>query len=406
MKILTNMVTATGCKKVVIEISSSSIKSITDFEEVDEVSVSEDLSDHVVLPGLVNAHVHLGESAYKNFMSNCTSLSAYLDETEKICKKLSIEDCRGTIGRYSVSKLLCNGNTTIVGGRTRELSNEFGIRNFSGYILMNSDKLGKFSKNIKVDFTEESAKCANDVLCKSLVFIHSINTIDAVILKNVKEVIDDNPLTIHVAEDSESESNVFSRWGKSSVQVLADHGLLRKNTLLVHANCLHADDWRLISDSGATIVHCPSSNMRISDKVCDINKALDNGINVSIGTDGLVTGGTFSLLEEAKIAFLYQSLIGNSNISPKIIFDMITINPANALGLNAGLIDIGKLADLIFVKMGNLAMNFDSFFEDIVFRPNIVDITSVMINGIWKVLNKTQIGFSDKNITDSFGRIN
>ena len=150
------------------------------------------------------------------------------------------------------------------------------------------------------------------------------------------------PFIIHLAEGTDKIS-------KSEFAKLKSIISLKNNILLVHCVALDRDDFQEIKRNDVNIAWCPESNFYLLNKTLDIYTVIDLQINVSIGTDSTMSGSInlFSELRFIKHRF--------PDISPKIIFRMITSNPAKALKLKdySGKIEIGKQADLLITSIKN-----------------------------------------------------
>lgn len=367
-----------------------------------------DLEGKWLLPGFINPHVHLGESVYFPFINKKLSLSGYLERTEEIyasneeiCKK------RDLVCKFSLYQLIQNGVTTIGGGRVTQAATEFQIPNTSGYMLMNSAKLGHFSDNALENFLKLRNE-ENSALNKHCIFIHSLSRIgrdEINVVKKLKHELQDLIVMIHVEED-ESESNIVrEKWGTSSIQVLENEGILDNKTFLIHGNHLSDSDLDIIANAGATICHCVTSNLTVADRVLDITKALERKINLAVATDGPITGAGFNILNEVRKVYQYQNrFVDEEKVSPQECLDMITINAANAIGQSelSGSVEAGKLANFVICEPP-----FEVKPQEIVnmlIRYELIDVFGVVINGekiVWerKLIvdewEKTQLAFSN-----------
>jgi 5-methylthioadenosine/S-adenosylhomocysteine deaminase len=350
-------------------------------------------ADHIInaegmwiVPGLINSHVHLGESAYASWMSGRYGLSGYLERTEELAQKLGLENERPVIAAYSLLQLIRQGTTTIAGGRTHEHAGLFGIRNVSGYMLMKSRKLGHFSKDFSNEMTLLSAENKFEGSFPAI-FIHSLDTTDASLLREVSLLSDKNPemrIMIHMSETAHTVQRIKERYGKREIDVLNEFGLLGRQTLLVHGNHLSDDDLSKIANKGSSLAHCLSSNLNTADKTLQVDSALKRGVNVTLATDGVVTGSDFSVLREAGIAYRYHNrFLQTGGIPAQLFFDMVTINAASALGLqeSVGSIEIGKDADLVIMTppMGLVRGSI----EHLLHYSNLTCVRDVMVAGNW-----------------------
>lgn len=323
-----------------------------------------DCSGYIITPGFINAHVHLGETIFTNLLTEHFTLETYLRVTNSIAKQSKlIENERNAICDYSLINILKSGTTTIAGGRTQDASQRFGMCNVSGYMLMQSPKLKKFSYNAEQQF-DDFFKKIDDLFTRPALFIHSLATVSKEMLLvagRIKKNHPNLPIMVHVAETKQTELAVKRRFKQTSVQTLSTYNLLDKHTLLIHANNLSQKDTVTIKDAGASIIHCLSSNLRVADNTPNIKALMNAGIPVSIATDGVATAGTFSMLGEAQRCYRYHNglQLNNHHVSAQAIFDMITINPARVLGISkeVGSIEPNKRADLVLFKKESYYQN-------------------------------------------------
>jgi len=132
--------------------------------------------------------------------------------------------------------------------------------------------------------------------------------------------------------------------GMSPVECLAEVGLLRKGTILVHVNYPEPGDLQRIADSGASVVFCPRSHEYFKHEEYPLRDMLRLGVNVALGTDSLASNDSLSMLKEA--ALVQRSF---SDLPPLVLLDMLSANGARALGLDAhvGQIKEGLASDMI-----------------------------------------------------------
>ncbi|HUX35634.1 MAG TPA: amidohydrolase family protein [Candidatus Paceibacterota bacterium] len=336
-----------------------------------------DASGYALFPGFINSHVHLGETIYPKFIGKKNSLESYIEITNKISLLSKIpEKERRTVCDYSLLKIIKSGTTAVAGGRTRESAESFEIINVSGYMLMQSPKLGKFSIDIEKNFSNEFRSSKKQLTIPSI-FIHSLSTVDHKILSSVRYIkrkYKNIPIMVHAGETKEAEKTAIIKFGTTSVQTLNKYGLLGKQTLLVHANNLSREDVKLIINSGASVVHCLSSNLRLTGTTADIKYLKNKKANICIATDGYTTSGTLSVLFEARECYKYHNKEAETCLSAQEVFDMITINPAKALGISekTGSIEKLKRADIVFIKINKTVTSkiLSSLLSDDSMNPN------------------------------------
>ncbi|MCK9330052.1 MAG: amidohydrolase family protein [Candidatus Cloacimonetes bacterium] len=137
-------------------------------------------------------------------------------------------------------------------------------------------------------------------------------------MKHSKGII---PFIIHLSEGIDNVS-------KSEFNILLEKDLLRMNTLIIHGICLTKDELSKISEVGASVCWCPSSNMYLIGQTLDVLSALEKGVNICLGTDSTMTGGIhlFDEFKHAKRAC--------NKITGQVLYQMVTKNAEKALFLN------------------------------------------------------------------------
>ncbi len=143
----------------------------------------------------------------------------------------------------------------------------------------------------------------------------------------------DLPFILHIAEGFDEES-------RYSLKRLDELGALGKETVLVHGLSLNENDLDLIAKRGAHLVWCPESNMSIYGLTAPIEKMLERGINICLGSDSAMTGSSnlFSTIQAARSCYLQRN---EEELSPQQIWAMLTSNAALAFRIA----DRGRLAE-------------------------------------------------------------
>ena len=146
----------------------------------------------------------------------------------------------------------------------------------------------------------------------------------------------------------------------------------------------HEKEAEIISQNGATIVHNPCSNMKLASGVFDSRQARKYNCKISLGTDGNSSNNNLSMIEEMKIASLLAKIHyldseeGNSNT----VFSWATKNGAEAVGINAGEIKEGGVADLMFVNLDNEKMQPNyNIISNLIYSADTSCVDSLMCDG-------------------------
>lgn len=108
----------------------------------------------------------------------------------------------------------------------------------------------------------------------------------------------------------------------------------------------------ILAERDVKVSHNPTSNMKLASGISQVPQLLKRGVNVSLGTDGAASNNNLDMFQEMKTASLLQKVsLGDPTALPAMeVFGMATFNGARALGIDAGLIAPGKLADILIVN--------------------------------------------------------
>lgn len=170
----------------------------------------------------------------------------------------------------------------------------------------------------------------------------------------------DKPIHIHLHETAQEISDSLKQYSCRPTQRLMDLGLLSPLTQCVHMTQIDDSDIAILQQSGAHVIHCPESNLKLASGFCPVNKLLGNNINVAIGTDGAASNNDLDLFSELRTAALLAKAVAMdaSVLDAHTALRMATLNGAKALGLEEkiGSLEIGKSADVIAIDMGELDM--------------------------------------------------
>ena len=193
-------------------------------------------------------------------------------------------------------------------------------------------------------------------------------------------------MQIHVAETKGEVDDQIKETSRTPVEHLHHLGLLSERLTAVHAVHVSAQDVEFLTRSGAQVVHCPKSNMKLADGIAPIAWFRQSGIPVSLGTDGCASNDLLDMWEEMRSALLLARVSENRAdvINPEDVFDMATITAARAARLEAGEIQVGKLADMAILelKAAHLQpLHPESLINMLVFCGKAGDVRDTIIHG-------------------------
>jgi len=160
---------------------------------------------------------------------------------------------------------------------------------------------------------------------------------------------------LHLSETKEEHAECVKRYGKTPTEILNEYGVFSRKTTAAHGCWLTENDMAILASSGATVAHCPISNLKLSSGIAPVMKMRQHGLNVALGTDGVCSNNNHDMFEEIKTAALLQKyLTGDPSALPAYeAIKMATVNGAAGQGREneTGRIAPGFDADLIMLNL-------------------------------------------------------
>ncbi len=333
-----------------------------------------ELGDSVLMPGLVNAHGHAAMTLLRGYVDDAP-LHEWLND-----HIWPIE------GRFVSEEFVRDGTTLAIAEMLRSGTTCFSdMYFFPDIVAQIAHEVGMRAQiHLPViGFPTAWARDADDYIHKGLIVRddfkhhdlisigfgpHATYTLDDAPLKRIVTLAAelDCAIQIHVHETQHEVDDALASSGERPLARLQRLGLLGPRTQCVHATALNDDDIELLARNNCHVVHCPESNLKLASGFCPVQKLLNTGINVALGSDGAASNNDLDLFAEMRIAALLAKAIANdaTALPAHAALQMATINGAKALGLDhcIGTLEPGKFADVI-------AIDFSSIENQPLFNP-------------------------------------
>ena len=351
-----------------------------------------DLNGKVLIPGLINAHGHWAMTLFRGLVDD-RPLEAWLQTIWKVEAAFINAENVVTGTEFAMVEMIRSG-TTCAADMYWEFEEAFESIRQAGFRLVNGPIFAEIPgfenrQNVNYDSALELLdRYQQDPLIHLRIQAHSTYTTNQNILEDIARIAQDRHLGFitHASESKGELEIVRQKYGKTPIEVLDSVGLLGKETLLAH--CVHLSDREIerLAETGTSVVHCPSSNLKLSSGIARIADLVQAGVNVAIGTDGPASNNVLDLFHEAQLAALVQKgVTGDPTVLPaEKVFAMLTIEGAQAVGLadRIGSIETGKLADLAVVNFDavNLTPCYD-IYSHLIYAASAADVSDVMIHG-------------------------
>ena len=377
-------------------------KKIKDFGEIESLKAKykdlevEDLGDNTVLmPGLINSHIHL------EFSSNSTSLSygnfmSWLNSVI-INREALIEKSSTNLINTKLEEMLRGGTTTIGAISSYGFEIEACTKTPINTVLF-SEVIGSKADMIDTLFSDfkarlESVKKNSSENFIPAIAIHSPYSVHPFLVREALRFAREENLCVsaHFLEsveefdwlhkDEGSFLEFFKNFLGQEKSATKPMEFLRqfsgiKNLSFTHCVEASNDDLAKIKELGAVINHCPTSNRVLNNKRLKI-ESLD-GIDYSIGTDGLSSNNSLQMFDELRNALMIHTNLNINELSADLI-KAATLNGAKALGLNKGRIKQGSDADIIVCKLPDEVKNEKELCTQVILHTK--EVQDVYING-------------------------
>ena len=349
-----------------------SIRAISSTSIANNASETIDANGAIVMPGLINAHTHLGMTLFRGLgddMSLEDFLARLMPAEVRVLNYGAVHS--GT--ELAALESLLGGITTSLDmyylpDAALAVAKSSGMRLQTGPNFLESDgpEPLKFADRLK--WATQWLEAPRDTIgTTGWVAPHSTYLLSEEQLRVLADLAARFEARIHVhASETVGEMQLVAKrhGGRTPIQVLDDTKLLRR-AVLAHGVHLSDHDIELIAQNSATVVHCPASNFKLASGVARILDLQRAGVNVALGTDGPASGNDIDLWIAIRLAgYMQKTFAKNPAVLPAVeLVRMATINGARALQLDhmIGSLEVGKRADIIVLDADSpsLTPNFD-----------------------------------------------
>lgn len=324
-----------------------------------------DLNSHVVLPGLINLHGHTAMSLFRGMADDLPLMTWLNDHIWPAEGSFVSEQFVLDGSRLAMAEMLRTGTTTFSDMYffpeiTAQAAHDVGMRAQVCFPLMDMPTVwGAGPEEYLRKGADLIEQWRNDDYIMPAIGPHAPYTVSDQPLTSAVELsaLTGAAIQLHLHETAFEVEDALKNTGKRPLTRMADLGILGSNTQCVHMTQIDDSDLEQLSRSGAHIVHCPESNLKLASGLCPVQKLIDHGVNVAIGTDGAASNNDLDLFGELKTAAMIAKVVAGdaSALSAHRALEMATMNGARALGRDheLGSLTAGKLADLIAVDLSD-----------------------------------------------------
>jgi len=368
-----------------------------------------DAKGMVVLPGLIDTHVHLAQALIRG----CADDTSLIDWLQKFVWPLQGNFETGD-GKASANlcmlEMIKSGTTTFLESllHTRygfdgiaESVQKSGMRGILSKTVMGLPGYGTEKSIMHPGMIEDAETCLREVelyfkrwdgkaneRIKVWYGARSLGGCTKDLYERIASGARDlgTGVTMHLSEVQEDVRYAKKEFGMLPAEFMNTVGLAGQNVVFAHGVWLTEKEWRILADKGGSVAHCPSSNMKLASGITKVPEMLRVGVNVALGCDGGPSNNCYDLVREMKTTSLLQKarLLDPLVMSAETVLEMATIRGAKAIGQQKelGSIEVNKKADVILIALNkpHLTPVFNPV-SHLIYAAEGTDVETVIIDG-------------------------
>ena len=367
-----------------------------------------DLGDQALIPGFVNAHGHAAMAMFRG-MGDDLELMTWLNDHIWPAEGAWVSDeFVGDGTELAIAEMIRSGTTTFS-------DNYF----FPAAAAERVIKAGVRAQLCfpTIDFPTNWAKTPDEHIDLGMKVVeqfkghdhlkvmfgpHAPYTCSDEPLIRIRDLAKKHDLMIqmHVHETQTEVDGELEKRGGRPVRRLKELGLLTNQFQAVHMTALNEEDIADIVETGAHIIHCPESNLKLASGFCPVDTLQKQGVNVALGTDGAASNNDLDMFGEMRTAAMLAKAVSKSAVALPAMeaLAMATLNGAIAMGWDSeiGSLEIGKRADITAIRLDDLESQpvYDPV-SHIVYASTRDQVTNVWVDGR-QLLNNRELTTLDK----------
>lgn len=322
-----------------------------------------DRPGHLLIPGLVNAHTHAAMTLLRGLADDLTLMDWLQNHIWPAERRWMSADFVEHGTELAMAEMLLGGTTMFndmyfFPEVVARAAARVGMRACVGMILI---KFPTVWASDPAEYLRKGLALRDEYKGHPLVSTafapHAPYTVDDEHLVKIRRLADELevPVHTHVHETADEVLGSVVDCGARPLARLDRLGLVSPMLTAVHMTQLEDAEIERVAAAGASVVHCPESNLKLASGFCPVAKLLAAGANVCLGTDGAASNNDLDMLGEMRTAaLLAKGVAGRADaVTAGQALEMATLNGARALGLadEIGSIQVGKWADLCCVDL-------------------------------------------------------
>ncbi|VAX10619.1 Methylthioadenosine deaminase [hydrothermal vent metagenome] len=326
----------------------------------------QDLPGHALIPGLINAHTHSPMSLLRGLADDLPLMTWLNDhiwpaEGRWVSEEFVADGTHLAVAEMLRGGITCFNDMYFFPEVTARVSAAAGMRAVIGLIVIDFPSAWAADSDAYLrQGLEVQDQYRNHALISTAFAPHAPYSVSDEPLERIRTLANELeiPIHMHVHETRDEIQQGLQQSGERPLQRLQKLGLVSPSLTAVHMTQLEEDEILAFAKSGASLVHCPQSNLKLASGFCPVHKLMEAGINVAIGTDSAASNNGLDMFSETKTAALLAKGVAQdaSVIPAATALRMATLNGAIALGIadDTGSLEPGKSADITAINLDHV----------------------------------------------------
>lgn len=352
----------TAIRSGYLGVDGETICYIGQTEPLENYDLRKDLHGAIVCPGLVNCHNHSPMVLMRGIGSNLPLQEWLFDNIFPIENRLNAKHI-ATASRLALLEMISTGTTSFSDmyffpWETATAVDEAGIKANLCRCIQSFAPGEKPEDNPQIteslEFFKNFHKSSGDRVRVDF-SIHAEYTCQPQIVQAYSALCQEHHgrMHLHLSETRKEQQECIDKYGMTPAAWFEHLGTFDSPAAAAHCVWVTSEDMALMKAKNVSVIHNPSSNMKLGSGYAPIRRMLDLGLNVALGTDGASSNNNLNMMEEMHLAALIHNgqLCDPSAITVQDILTMATRSGAKLQGReDTGILEVGKKADLIAVS--------------------------------------------------------
>jgi cytosine/adenosine deaminase-related metal-dependent hydrolase len=363
----------------------------------------------VVLPGLVDCHVHLAQALIRGCADDVDLIPWLRDYVWRLQGRFTAEDGAASAA-LCIAEMLKSGTSCFLESMIHhrygfdgiaQVVEHSGVRGCLSKLFMDLTGYAEQESIMDPGMIEEPEACIQETLAMHKKWegaaggrLHvwwgarTPGAVSPELYRRVAALAKERQMriTMHLAEVKADVDYTAKHFHQKPAEFARSVGMLGENVVLAHGVWFSPGEYPILASTGTHVCHCPASNAKLASGIAKIPEMLQAGISICLGCDGGPSNNAYDMFREMFLAAVINKArtLDPLTIPAETVIEMATINGAKALGLQdeIGSLEPGKKADLVLVdtRRLNLAPAYNPV-SNLVYAANGSNVETVIVDG-------------------------